>query len=196
MRTVAAAQLQQTSEDTSARPLPPQKRPWAGLVFLAALLVGMVLLRAFAVRPLRIISASMEPTLRVGDRVVMDLVTYRVRPPGPGDIVIFETPPELARTVAEPPRYSLKRVVAVPGQVVQVLDGQVLVDGQPLREPYVAEPARYAWGPSRVPEGSLFVLGDNRNASADSHAWGFLPATYVTGRVWLRFGPWERAGRP
>jgi len=173
-----------------------RQRPWTGLALAGALLVGLVLLRAFAVRPLRIISDSMAPTLLVGDRLVMDLLTYRLRPPGAGDIVVFAPPPALARLVAEPPRHSLKRVVALPGQVVQVRDGQVFVDGQPRHEPYVAEPARYTWGPERVPEGMLFVLGDNRNASADSHAWGFLPARYVVGRAWVRFWPPERAGRP
>ncbi|WP_256561707.1 signal peptidase I [Pyxidicoccus xibeiensis] len=193
---VAAAQAERRREDTPAQPPRPRRRPWAGLAFLALLVVGMVLLRTFAVRPLRVISGSMEPTLQVGERVVMDQLTYRFRAPEAGDIVVFAPPPQLAKTVAEPPRYSLKRVVAVPGQVVQVLDGKVLVDGQPRHEPYVAEPASYTWGPSRVPEGTYFVLGDNRNASADSHAWGFLPAQYVLGRAWLRFWPLERAGRP
>ncbi|WP_246357675.1 signal peptidase I [Pyxidicoccus fallax] len=163
---------------------------------MGVVLGGAVLLRAFAVRPLRVISDSMAPTLRVGDRLVMDLWTYRFEAPEAGDIVVFEPPPALARSVAEPPRHSIKRVVALPGQVVQVRDGQVWVDGQARHEPYVAEPAGYTWGPERVPEGELFVLGDNRNASADSHAWGFLPARYVTGRAWVRFWPPERAGRP
>ncbi|MFP2909202.1 signal peptidase I [Pyxidicoccus sp. 3LFB2] len=167
-----------------------------GLAFVGLLLVGVVLLRAYVVRPLRVISASMAPTLRVGDRVVMDLLTYRFAPPAVGDIVVFEPPPALAQAVREPPRHSIKRLVALPGQVVQVVGGQVLVDGQPLHEPYVAKPPEYTWGPERVPEATYFVLGDNRNASADSHVWGFLPARYVVGRAWVRFWPWDRAGRP
>jgi signal peptidase I len=190
------AQASSLSERPPVQAPRPRRRPWAGLAFVGALVVGMVLLRAYAVRPLRVISPSMAPTLQVGDRVVMDLLTYRFRPPAPGDIVVFEPPPALARTVREPPRHSIKRLVALPGQQVQVRDGQVLVDGQPLREPYLAEPTAYAWGPERVPEGMYFVLGDNRNASADSHVWGFLPARYVVGRAWVRFWPLARAGRP
>lgn len=170
------------------------RRQGARLAAGGGLLLVVVLLRAYAVQPRLIVSHSMEPTLAKGDRLVMDKLSYRFHPPRAGDIVVFEPLPEPQRPVASPLLHSIKRVIAVPGQVVQVRDGQVLVDGQPLREPYVTEPPDYTWGPARVPEGMLFVLGDNRNGSADSHVWGFLPRDHVTGRAWLRFWPLSRSG--
>jgi signal peptidase I len=89
---------------------------------------------------------------------------------------------------------AIKRVIALAGQSVEVRDGQVLVDGEVLDEPYVAEAPRYTVGPLRVPEGMLYVLGDNRNVSSDSHDWGALPQQRVMGRAWVRFWPPRRAG--
>ncbi|WNG42740.1 signal peptidase I [Archangium minus] len=169
-------------------------RWWRHAAPVAVLLLCMVLLRAFAVQPQLIVSDSMVPTLAVGDRLVMDKLSYRFHPPCVGDIVVFKPPPALLRSVRIPPAHSIKRVIAVSGQEVQVRDGQVLVDGQPLREPYISDSPTYTWGPARVPEDMLFVLGDNRNASADSHVWGFLPRTYVSGKAWLRFWPVDRLG--
>lgn len=159
-----------------------------------ALLVLALVLRGFVVQPRLIVSDSMAPTLAVGDRLVVDKLSYRLHAPRAGDVVVFEPPPELVRSGALREYIAIKRVIALPGQQVQVRDGQVLVDGTPLREPYIAAPPAYTWGPARIPEGMLFVLGDNRNVSADSHVWGVLPARYVQGRAWLRFWPLARAG--
>ncbi|MEN9279418.1 MAG: signal peptidase I, partial [Gloeomargarita sp. DG_1_4_bins_134] len=89
-----------------------------------------------------------------------------------------------------PENVLIKRVVALPGETVEVRDGQVWVNGVPLPEPYRAEAADYAWGPAVVPAGCVFVLGDNRNASNDSHVWGFLDERLILGRAWMRFWPW------
>lgn len=162
--------------------------------FAGALLVLALVLRGFVVQPRLIVSNSMEPTLAVGDRLVVDKLSYRLQSPRAGDIVVFEPPAELVRSGALREHIAIKRVIALPGQEVQVREGQVLVDGKALREPYVAAPPDYAWGPARIPEGTLFVLGDNRNVSSDSHVWGALPARAVRGRAWLRFWPLGRAG--
>ncbi|OJT26713.1 signal peptidase I [Archangium sp. Cb G35] len=171
-----------------------RSRPWSGLVLAAVALLLAVLVRRFVAEPRLIISDSMEPALTYGDRLLMDKVSYRLHPPRAGDIVVFAPVAEADRRGALRVDAHIKRVIALPGQVVQVHEGQVLIDGQPLREPYVAEPPAYEWGPARVPEDMLFVLGDNRNASADSHVWGFLPQRNVLGRVGLRFWPPGRAG--
>lgn len=162
---------------------------WAGALLLLA-----VLLRGFVVRPHLIISNSMEPTLTGGDRLVVDLLSYRFHPPRAGDVVIFQPPPELVRSGHLREHASIKRVIALPGQEVRVRDGQVFVDGVPLQEPYIAAAPGYQWGPARVPADMLFVLGDNRNVSSDSHVWGVLPRRQVTGRAWLRFWPPARVG--
>jgi signal peptidase I len=143
-------------------------------------------LARLAVEPRTVISDSMVPTLEIGDRVVIDKITYRLRPPHRGEIALFVRDGERAPMV--------KRVLAEGGQVVEVAGGVVRVDGIAVPEDYLAEAPTYAWGPARVPEGQLFVLGDNRNASADSHVWGFLPLERVIGRVALRF--WPTVGRP
>ncbi|HEX5753235.1 MAG TPA: signal peptidase I [Archangium sp.] len=169
-------------------------RTWSGLVLVAVALLLAVLVRVFVAEPRLIISDSMEPALAYGDRLLMEKVSYRLHPPRAGDIVVFEPLPGVDRRGALRVEAHVKRVIGLPGQVVQVHEGRVLIDGQPLREPYVAEPPAYEWGPARVPEDMLFVLGDNRNASADSHVWGFLPRRNVLGRVGLRFWPPGRAG--
>jgi signal peptidase I len=167
-------------------------RNWVLLPGVALVLALGV--RGFVAEPRLIISESMWPTLEMGDRLLLEKVSYRLHPPRFGDIVVFEPLPEAERRGPARVEAHIKRVIGLPGQVVQVHEGRVLIDGQPLQEPYVAEAPTYEWGPTRVPEDMLFVMGDNRNASSDSHVWGFLPRSRVLGRVCLRFWPLERAG--
>ncbi|RKG65981.1 signal peptidase I [Corallococcus sp. CA054B] len=164
------------------------------LIWVGSLLVMALLLRGFVVQPHHIVSGSMMPTLAVGDRLVVDKLSFRLHPPRAGDVVVFEPPPELVRSGDLSGHSSIKRVIALPGQEVRVHGGQVFVDGRLLQEPYVAQAPAYEWGPARVPEDRLFVLGDNRNGSSDSHVWGVLPMRSVTGRAWLRFWPPARMG--
>ncbi|NTX00330.1 signal peptidase I [Myxococcus sp. CA040A] len=181
-------------QDAPAHTQKKWKIPWRMVIGVGALVLLAGLLRGFVVHPRLIVSGSMEPTLAVGDRLVVDTLSYRVHPPQAGDVVVFEPPPELVRSGDLRQHIAIKRVIALPGQEVRVRDGQVFVDGRLLQEPYVAAAPTYQWGPARVPEDRLFVLGDNRNASSDSHVWGPLPRRSVTGKAWLRFWPPERAG--
>ncbi|MEU4090563.1 signal peptidase I, partial [Streptomyces aureus] len=140
----------------------------------------------FWVEPVRVESTSMEPTLRAGDHLLVDDRAYDHAPPRRGDLVVFDgsgTP-------------LVKRVVAVGGDTVAIEDGVLEVDGRLVREPTV-DPATVDgmyYGPSRVPDGTVFVLGDNRRHSVDSRQFGPVPVTKVTGRVVLRW--WPRSGRP
>jgi signal peptidase I len=145
--------------------------------------------RSFVAEPRTVISESMKPTLLIDDRVVVDKLTFRLRPPRVGEIVFFESGAVMAKT-----GLMVKRVIAVPGQRVEVRDGEVLVNDAPLVEPYVVDRPTYHWGPQVVPPEALFVLGDNRVGSADSHVWGFLPAGAVTGRAIYRVLPLVRVG--
>lgn len=87
----------------------------------------------------------------------------------------------------------VKRVIAVEGDVIQVISRHgVLINGQPLNEPYIVSPPRYDWGPHSVPDAHVVVLGDNRNDSFDSHHWGFLPVERIVGRPTLRLWPPSR----
>jgi signal peptidase I len=149
-----------------------------------------LLIRAALVEAYWIPSGSMEPTLRPGDRIVAEKVVRWFHSPRPGDIVVFAPP---AAAAAGTPAL-VKRVVAGPGQVVAIERGRVLVDGRPVAEPYVAEAPAYDLPSLRVPEGHLFVLGDNRNRSLDSHVWGFVPVDNVIGRAVFRYWPVDRIG--
>ncbi|MEO1589855.1 MAG: signal peptidase I [Cyanobacteria bacterium J06632_22] len=159
------------------------------LRLVAIALIISVVVRVFIAEPRYIPSNSMDPTLHVGDRLLVEKVSYRLHSPVPGDIVVFVPPPQLQAVGFTPDQAFIKRVVALPGQTVTVTQGQVSVDGTPLLEPYILEPPAYDMRPYQVPADQLFVMGDNRNDSNDSHVWGALPAENVIGRAVLRFWP-------
>jgi signal peptidase I len=129
----------------------------------------------------------MTPTLEVGDRLVVEKLSYDLHPPHREDIVVFHAPPALiAQGINED---LIKRVIAVPGDVVTVKQGSVSINGQQIKEPYIEQPPDYNLGPVTLPAGEYMVLGDNRNHSYDSHDWGFLPASDIVGRAMLRVSP-------
>ncbi len=191
---------------SSANPDPVQEDPiplWQSLwrsqrgnikVLLIALVVALVV-RVFVAEPRYIPSNSMDPTLHIGDRLIVDKVSYHWSPPHRGDIVVFMPPPQLTEFGYDRGQAFIKRVIGEPGHTVQVSRGQVLLDGAPLAEPYILEPPQYAMVPVAVPEGFVFVMGDNRNDSNDSHVWGVLPQQNIIGRAWFRFWPLNRLGR-
>jgi signal peptidase I len=183
-------------------PVPSGRSPFQALwrsqreniVLLAVALVVALMVRLFVAEPRFIPSDSMVPTLEVGDRLVVEKVSYRFREPQRGEVVIFEPPQALQRLGYGRDQVFIKRVIGQPGQEVAVQDGRVYVDRTPLNEPYIAEPPVYDWGPYVVPEHALLVMGDNRNNSNDSHIWGFLPQQNLRGRALFRFWPLSRAG--
>ena len=176
----------------------PSRGKWTGLTenfkLIAIALLIAAIVRVFIAEPRYIPSPSMLPTLSVGDRLLVDKVSYRIHTPIPGDIVVFEPPPQLQDYGYSASQAFIKRVVGLPGQTVQVSDGTVLVDGKPLSEPYVLELAQYEMPMVQVPPNSLFVMGDNRNDSNDSHVWGYLPINNIIGKAALRFWPLPRLG--
>mgnify|MGYP006270594417 CR=1 FL=1 len=164
---------------------------------LVILLVALGLafaIRTFVAEPRYIPSNSMIPTLEVGDRLVVDKVSYHFRSPETGDIIVFEPPPQLQVQGYDRDQAFIKRVIGEPGQVVSIQNGKVYLDRQPLAENYIAASPAYKWGPQVVPAGQLFVMGDNRNNSNDSHIWGFLPTENIIGRACFRFWPISRIG--
>lgn len=140
-------------------------------------------------------TGSMEPTVQINDRLVIEKLSYRFQPPNRGDIVVFRAPQEaLLLSEATGNDAYLKRLIGLPGETVEIRDGKVFINGKPLRESYIKSPPSYTWGPHRVPDHHYLVLGDNRNGSLDSHVWGFLPEERVFGRVAVRFWPPNRIG--
>lgn len=164
------------------------------LVILAIALGLSLLIRTLIAEPRFIPSDSMFPTLEIGDRLVIEKVSYYFRPPQFVDIIVFNPPSQLQEIGYAADQAFIKRVIGQPGQVVEVKKGQVYVDDQPLFERYIAEEPNYQLLPVKVPENSYFVMGDNRNDSNDSHVWGFLPKENIIGRAVFRFWPIERFG--
>ncbi len=159
--------------------------------------VAVAILLAFGVRvfiaePRFIPSPSMEPTLCIDDRLIIDKVTYHFRKPERGEIIVF-TPP--VHPVTDTSKVYIKRVIGLPGDRVTVFNGKVLVNRQPLNENYIMEPPAYEMPTVTVPAGQYWVMGDNRNNSQDSHVWGTLPEGNILGRAVFRFWPFDqRAG--
>jgi signal peptidase I len=165
------------------------------LQIVAIALALALFIRAFVAEPRYIPSDSMLPTLEVSDRLVVEKISYHFRPPAVGEIVVFDPPQQLQIQGYDKNQAFIKRIVGTPGQIIQVQSGKVYRDNIPIAEDYIAEPPNYQMEAVRVPENYLFVMGDNRNNSNDSHVWGFLPQQNVIGHACFRFWPFSRIGR-
>lgn len=130
---------------------------------------------------IRVDGESMVPTLVSGEYVIVSRLSYRIGAPQRGDIIVFHFP-------RDPKEEYIKRVIGLPGDEVQVMKGQVYINGQLLNESYLDVKMNYT-GTWSVPTGQLFVLGDNRNNSSDSHDWGTVPMDYVVGKAILVYWP-------
>jgi signal peptidase I len=182
---------------TQSTPTTPSK--WQSLrenaLILALALLLALLVRLLVAEPRYIPSDSMFPTLIKGDRLVVEKVSYHFHRPQVGEIVVFR-PPELLQSQG----YNLhqafiKRIIATEGDTVAIKNGQLYRNGQPLAENYIFEKPQYTLLPVTVPPHYLFVLGDNRNNSNDSHIWGFLPQEQIIGQAIFRFFPPARWGK-
>lgn len=152
-------------------------------------------IRQFVAEARYIPTGSMEPTLQVNDRLVVEKMSYRFTVPERGDIVVFWPPDELT-PVGQPRNAFIKRVIGLPGDTVEVMNGQVFINEEPIDERYIKAPPNYQWGPRTIPEENYIVFGDNRNNSVDSHAWPspFLPEDQIIGKAVVRFWPPNRLG--
>lgn len=149
-------------------------------------------IRTFAVQAYFIPSGSMEPTLEINDRLLVNKLSYNFTHPQRGDIIVFN--PTKALRAENFHDSFIKRVIGLPGDFVSVKGGRVYVNDCALRENYIAARPDYNYGPIIVPPDSYLVLGDNRNNSYDSHYWGFVPQHDIIGRAVVRFWPLNRVG--
>jgi signal peptidase I len=163
----------------------PEKPNLLGVLVdvLETLLLSVVLfflINAVSAR-IKIDGTSMEPNLHHGEFVIVSKVNYRLGEPERGDVVVFDFPRNITQEY-------IKRVIGLPGEEVRVEDGNVYINGTLLSEPYLKTAPLYE-GDWVVPDHSLFVLGDNRNNSSDSHNWGVVPMNNIVGEALLVYWP-------
>jgi len=209
------------SDPKHAPPVPEKKNSIKNFLAdnLPTVTVAILLavgVRIFVAEPRFIPSSSMEPTLLIDDRLIIDKLSYRWRKPERGEIVVFNPPNN--PVVPDATKVYIKRVIGLPGDRISIHDGKVFVNDAPLNEPYIAQPPNYTlptqddalcpncFHPDNVqsskghpfftvPNGKYWVMGDNRNNSLDSHAWGFMPEENLVGRAMFRYWPFDnRAG--
>ena len=203
-------QESQVGEEPTAKQIAVERkstaREWIKTLAVAILLA--LFIRTFIVQAFKIPSGSMLPTLQIGDHILVNKFIYGVRLPfldlwllGPwtpkrGDIVVFKFPRDESRDF-------IKRVIGLPGDVVEIRDKQVYINGKLLEEPYAVykDAATFnpystgeSSGPIKVPEGKLFLLGDNRDHSQDSRVWGFLDLHKVEGEAFVVYWSWDSDG--
>jgi len=150
-------------------------------VLLAAIL--FLVINGISAR-VRVEGFSMVPSLQDGEFVLVNRMAYRLGQPQRGDIIVFHHPSD------QNSEDLIKRVIGLPGDQVNVEGGKVYVNGIALKENYIAAPPAYT-DSQKVPDGELYVLGDNRNNSSDSHAWGFVPLKDVIGKAILIYWPFK-----
>lgn len=184
--------MNQFHTEVIAEPQDPRERRSGALRFILDIVETLILsvvlfavINAVSAR-IRVDGASMQPTLETGEFVIVNKLAYMLGKVQIGDVIVFHFP-------RDPEQEYIKRVIGLPGDKVTVQDGIVSVNGQPLDEDYIAAPPAYesTW---EVPSDSLFVLGDNRNNSSDSHNWGPVPLDYVVGKAVFVYWPPTRWG--
>lgn len=195
------------------RPAPQRAGPWRTLLEIPLLLVLAaaiaLVVKAFLAQAFFIPSESMSPQLTAGDRVVVSRLAYDLHEPRRGDVVVFDDPAQVeepdrsllpvrlgrealeALGVLQPRgRELIKRVVGLPGESVRARDGRIVIDGRPLLEPYLGDEVVIAdFAPIQVPEGHVFVMGDNRGNSKDSRRFGPVEIDEIVGRAIVRVWP-------
>lgn len=183
-------------------------------ILIVIALVVAVLIKTFFVQAFFIPSGSMIPTLEVDDRVMVNKLSYSFGDPDRGDIVVFDSPFAAAgddepfisaawRAIKESlgiqtalvPDDLIKRVMALPGETIEIRNNEVFIDGTKLDEPYLSPGViMQDFGPQTIPDGMVFVMGDNRGSSHDSRKFGAIPVETIVGRAFVLLWPFDRFG--
>ncbi len=159
------------------------QRIFSWLCSIAEILLALIIVFMLLVRPFRVVGASMQPTLAEGDLLLVDRISQYLRTPQRGDMVIFKSPADGQEII--------KRIVAFAGETVDIVDGQVYINGYALDESRYAVPNESDFSPVTIPDGCVFVLGDNRAQSTDSRDpnFGYVNLETIVGTVRLRITP-------
>jgi signal peptidase I len=161
----------------------PLWREWVETLLTTLLIFLFV--ESFVVQGFKVYGSCMEPNLYTGERLLGNKLVYHIEGVHRGDIVVFHPP-------HRPDTPFIKRVIGLPGEILEIRDNVVYINARPLREPYL----RNAWHDNRpatrIPAGMVFVMGDNRDNSSDSRTWGELPIMNVQAKAWLRYWPLQR----
>lgn len=175
------------SEENKEKKINWKKEILSWVILIAVAYVLAFIITHFIIIKTEIISGSMIDTLNVGDKVVGNRLAYLFDDPQRGDVVFFKFPDNEQKTY-------VKRIIGLPGETVEIVDGKVYIDGAavPLDEDaYLDEEMEGSFGPYEVPENCYFMLGDNRNVSIDSRYWEkkFVPRENLQGKAWFRYRP-------
>lgn len=162
-----------------------EQKDWLIAIIIAAVIAFGV--RTFIFETYIVDGDSMQPTFQTNNHLIVDKISYRLRKPVKGDILVFKYP-------ADPSRQFIKRVIATEGDTVEILNGQVIVNDQILSEPYILQKTEDNYHKVTIPAGRIFVLGDNRNNSEDSrfpHV-GLVPLELIQGKAMLEIWPLDK----
>jgi signal peptidase I len=150
-------------------------------------LVFFLFLQTYIVQGFVIEGACMEPELHSHEKIIVNKMVYDVKEPEVGDVVVFTYPLEAGKDF-------IKRVVGVPGDVIEIREGYLYRNGKMMEEPFVKEYVFGNYGPHKIPRDKFCVMGDNRNNSHDSRAWGLLDRKHIKGRAEVKFWPIDSFG--
>lgn len=188
------AMTRSQDQEPEQQPQLKAENPWVEALKTIALSAVLAFgIRSFVAEARYIPSGSMLPTLQINDRLIIDKISYNFRNPDRGDIIVFNPTDTLKQQNFKDA--FIKRLIGLPGDKVEVKEGRVYINNQPLnQENYIEDKPNYTFGPVTVPPNQFLVLGDNRNNSYDSHYWGFVPRDRIIGRAVVRFWPPNRVG--
>ena len=153
------------------------------LIIVAAVVISLLI--PTTVQKSSVNGYSMEPSFQDEQQLLINKVVYYLHEPERGDVIIFHPPPPYNSETTP----FIKRIIALPGDIIEIKNGAVYVNGLKLDEPYIKEPPAYNFQQKKIPENEYFVLGDNRNSASDSHNGWTVPRQNIIGKAWLSIWP-------
>lgn len=162
------------------------------LELIQALVIALVItfvIRTFVLQPFWVPTTSMVPTLKVNNRILVNEIFMRYGEVQRGDVMVFHYP-------LDPDDIYVKRMIALPGEILEIKEDGIYINGEKIDEPYLVQDYKYEpMGPVLVPDDSYFAMGDNRDHSADSRIWGFVPEENFIGKAFLIYWPFSDMGQ-